>query len=129
MLETIIKQFFQSGTGSSVVDQLRQQGLDAAQTRSAIAATIEGAMKESAAEGGMTNQTSGLSAGAESASGISPQVAQFVAQRAGIDPTIAQKVVSIALPKVLELVQSNSIPGARPSGGGLLSALPNLRKH
>lgn len=129
MLETLIGQFFQSGAGRGVLDQLKHEGLDDAQARSALAATAEGAMKHSAGAGGMASQVSGLATGATSASGISSQVAQFVAQKAGIDPTIAQKVVSIALPKLLELLQGSAVPGARPSGGGLLGALPNLGKH
>jgi hypothetical protein len=46
-------------------------------------------------------------------------VAQFVASKAGLEPELAQNVVSIALPKVLELIKSASVPSPRPSGSGL----------
>ncbi|HEY0880941.1 MAG TPA: hypothetical protein VGD87_05395, partial [Archangium sp.] len=84
--------------------------------RAAVQATVEGAMHHSKNEGGMESEASGLSNGTQAASAIASQVAHFVAQRSGIAPELAQQVTSLALPKVLELIQGHSIPSPRPSG-------------
>ena len=115
MIDQIVGQFFQSGAGQ----QLQQLGLDEAKARAAVSATVEGAMQHTKNDGGMESQASALSTGAQDASGIANRVAQFVATRTGLEPELAQNVVSIALPKVLELIKSASVPSPRPSGSGL----------
>ena len=115
MIDQIVGQFFQSGAGQ----ELQQLGLDEAKARAAVSATVEGAMQHTRRDGGMESQASALSAGAQDASGIANRVAQFVATKTGLEPARAHKVVSVALPKVLELIKSASVPSPRPSGSGL----------
>lgn len=119
MIDQIVGQFFQSGAGQDVLRQVQQHGLDEPQARSAVSAAVEGALQQTKQDGGMESQASGLSAGAQEASGLAARVAQLVAAKTGLAPELAQKVVSVALPKVLELIKSASVPAARPSGGGL----------
>jgi hypothetical protein len=119
MIEQIVGQFFQSGAGQDVLRQVQEHGLDEPQARSALSATVEGALQQTKKDGGMESQASGLSTGAQDASAIAARVAQFVATKTGLAPELAQKVVSVALPKVLELIKSASVPGPRPSGSGL----------
>lgn len=113
MIDQIVGQFFQSGAGREL---LQKVPLDERQARAAVQATVEGAMHHSKSEGGMESEASGLSNGTQSAGAIASQVAHFVAQRSGVAPALAQQVVSLALPKVLELIQGHSIPSPRPSG-------------
>jgi hypothetical protein len=119
MIDQIVGQLFQSGTGQELLRQVQQQGLDEQQARSAVGATVEGALQHTKRDGGMESQTSALSSGAQDASNVASRVAQFVAAKTGLPPELAHNVVSVALPKVLELIKSASIPGPKPSGGGL----------
>jgi hypothetical protein len=116
MIDQIVGQLFQSG---DVLSQLQRQGLDEAKARSAVSAIVEGALQHTKKDGGMESQSSALSTGGQEASNIAERVAQFVATRTGLAPDLAQRVVSVALPKVLELIKSASVPGPRPSGSGL----------
>jgi hypothetical protein len=73
-----------------------------------------GAPAAPAAEGAAQNPLAGL---------IAP-VAEFVAQKTGLAPAMAQMVVSAALPKLMALITGGAAtPGAAPSVGGLVSSL------
>lgn len=125
MLENIVSQFMQSGAGKDVLSQLKQRGLDGAQAQSAVSATAEGAMQQ-VSRGGVGGMLGGLLGGAPAAGGIAAQVTQFVSQKTGLSPAIAQSVVGVALPKLLELIQGQAqapAAGATPSPGGLLGGL------
>lgn len=126
MLETIVSQFMQSGAGKDVLSQLKQRGLDGAQAQSAVSATAEGAMQQ-VSRGGVGGMLGGLLGGAPAGGaggGLAAQVTQFVSQKTGLSPAIAQSVVGVALPKLLELIQGQApAAGATPSPGGLLGGL------
>ena len=54
---------------------------------------------------------------------MTAQIAQFVAQKTGLSPAIAQAVVAAALPKLLELLQGQAPATAAPTAGGFLGGL------
>ncbi len=121
MFEAIAKQFLQSGAGAELLKQLQGQGLSADEASSAVHATAEGAAQQ--IPGMLTGGTPDLAS-------LAGPVAQFVAQKTGISPAIAQTVVSAVLPKVLELVKGTAagaatqgIPGAPAGIGGMLGGL------
>jgi hypothetical protein len=81
--------------------------------------------------GGSAPAGSGAPAGGGLAAMAAP-VAQFVAQKTGLSPAIAQMVVSVALPKVIEMFTGAhaaaasgqpAAPGAAPAAGGMLEGL------
>jgi hypothetical protein len=129
MIDQIVGQFLNSGEGKGVLDQLKQQGVDGPQAQQAVSATAEGAMQQVSAGGGggLAGMLSGLTGGGGGQSaGMASQVTQFVAQKTGLSPAIAQTVVSAVLPKLLELFQKNTVPASKPSGAGLLGGLANM---
>lgn len=143
MLEQILSSFAGSSEAGSVVRSLVDSGLSPTKAQEAVVATAEGA-KEAVGQGGIGALLSlagggggggglmgalggmlggGSGAAAPAAGGsfagpIADQIAGFVAQKVGIDPSMARTVVNIALPKVIEFVKSK--------GGGLGGGLGGL---
>lgn len=131
MIEHLVGQFLNSGEGQGVLAQLKQQGVDGPQAQQAVFATAEGAMQQvsQGGGGGLSGMLSAVTGGGGGqSSGMATKVTQFVAQKTGLSPAIAQTVVSAVLPKLLELVQKNTVPASKPSGAGLLGGLSNLVK-
>ncbi len=151
MINELISSVLQSGPGAALLKEVQAKGLTAEQAHSAVTATAEGALKQGG-EGGLASLAQGLLSGAGSgglaslagslmggASGpaassltsMVPGIAQFVAGKTGLDPAMAQTIVSLALPKVLELIQNHTQgagPTSPPDGGlgGLGGALKGL---
>lgn len=132
MIEQLVGQFMQSGAGTDVISQLTSKGLDAGQAKGAIAATAEGVMEQmggsagglgamlgGAGLGGMSGDLAG-GAGAGALGGLIQPVSNFVAAKTGLAPAMATMVVTVALPKVLELIQGklgSADSGASATGG------------
>ncbi len=125
LLETVLK----SGAGAELLQQVQAKGLPADQAAAALKATAQGVIEQGGAGGlaslatgmlggggGLASLAGGLlgggSGGASSAEASSltamvPGIAQFVAQKTGLDPAMASAVVTMALPKIAELVKSH----------------------
>ncbi len=145
MIENIIGQLLNSDAGAELLKTVQAKGLSAEQATSAVKATAEGALSQG--EGGLASLAGNLlggsgglaslagsllgggSAAAEGSSGFAamvPAISQFVAQKTGLDPAMAQTVVTLALPKVMELLRSQAPAGTTEAGGkpgGLLGGL------
>lgn len=125
MLEGIVKQLMSSSQGSDILSQLKQEGLSPDKAQEAVQATAEGAEKHGGAAGfdlgGLMNGSQGNlgsvagalggmtgagSSGAGAVSKLTEPVTQFVKEK-GFPEGVAQKVVSVVLPKLLELVQKH----------------------
>lgn len=129
MIDQLVSQFLGSGDGKSVLDQLKQQGLDGAQAQKAVSATAEGAMQQvsQGGGGGLQGMIQGAAgAGGGQSGGDASQVVSFVAQKTGLNPAMAQTVVTAVLPKLLELFQKRTVPASRPSAAGLLGGMANM---
>ncbi len=147
MINELISSVLKSGPGVELLKEVQAKGLSPEQAHSALAATAEGAMQQGG-EGGLASLAQGLLSGASSgglaslagsmlgggsapaAGGLTamvPGIAQFVATKTGLDPAMAQTIVAMALPKVLEMVK-NHTDGAPTAtdGGGLGGALKGL---
>ncbi len=140
MLDGIVGQLLQSGAGAELLKTVQSHGLSAEQATKALTATAEGAMQHAgAAEGGLAGALGGMLGGGgagglasmavglfggaaapapttSSLSAFAPMIAHFVAQKTGLAPAMAQTVVTVALPKIEELVRTKLSGGA----GGLL---------
>ncbi len=162
MFDQLVGQFLQSGAGKDVLTQLGQKGIEGPAAQAALTATAEGAAQQAGGAGGIAGLLGGLvggsgggaagavagllgGSGAAAAPGagggmlaaMTGPVAQFVAQKTGLAPAMAQTVVGIALPKLLELIQGQGASAAQaptaqaPAQGGagdLLGALGGLLK-
>jgi len=129
MIDQLVGQFLNSGDAKGVLAQLQQQGLDGAKAQQAVSATAEGAMQQvsQGGGGGLAGMLSAVTGGGGGqSSGMASQVTAFVAQKTGLSPAIAQTVVSAVLPKLLELLQKNTVPASRPSAAGLLGGMANM---
>lgn len=61
-------------------------------------------------DGGSTNAAPG---GSNALAGLAGPIGKFVAEKTGLAPALAQTVVSVVLPKVVEWFQSNAQPSQR----------------
>jgi hypothetical protein len=144
MVSELVGQFLKSSDGSGLLQDLVSKGLSAQQATQAVTATAEGAVEHGGGAGldlaglaggllggaggsgglggllgGMLGGGAGGGAGGTSAAAgplaalISP-VSQFVAQKTGLAPAMAEMVVSAALPKLLALLTSATGVGAGP---------------
>lgn len=143
MINELLQNVLKSGAGAELLKQVQEKGLSADQATSALKATAEGVMEQGGAGGlaslasgmlgggGLASMAGGLlgggpaNAGPSSLTAMVPGIAQFVAQKTGLDPAMASTVVTMALPKVIELVKSHmgasGADAAKP--GGLLGSL------
>ncbi|MFN0062153.1 MAG: hypothetical protein ACKVPX_06530 [Myxococcaceae bacterium] len=134
MIETIVKQFLSSGAGGDILKQLQGQGLDTTKATSAVSATAEGAMAQLGGAGGIAGMAAGAlgigggSGGAPNLSAMIAPVAQFVAQKTGISPAIAQTVVNAVLPKIIGLLPGAAGAPPQAESGGLGGMLKGLFK-
>lgn len=137
MLDQLVGQLLQSGTGAELMKTVQAQGLSADQAKAALTATAEGAIEQGggiggllggAGGGGLASMAAGLLGGsnAPAAGGslaqLAPTIASFVAQKTGLAPAVAQTIVSLALPKIEELIKGGAA-GSKSGGGGLLGGL------
>lgn len=139
MLDQIVGQLLQSGTGAELMKTVQAQGLSAEQATAALSATAEGALEHSGGiagllggggggGGGLASMAAGLlggnnaaPAGGSSLAHLAPTIASFVAQKTGLAPAMAQTIVSLALPKIEELIKGGA--AGSKSGGGMLGGL------
>lgn len=137
MLEQIVGQLLQSGAGAELLKTVQSQGLSADQATAALSATAEGALEQGGGLGGLLSGAGGgdlasmaagfLGGGSAAPAGgslaqFAPTIASFVAQKTGLAPAMAQTVVSLALPKIEELIKGG-LAGSKSGGGGLLGGL------
>ena len=144
MLQQLVTQFIASGAANDTIAQVTQQtDLDENQAREAVQATAEGTA-EAAGDGGLADVAGSLlgggglgglagsllggqPAGGQTGGAVPPQLAQtvtrLVAQKTGLSPAVAGVVVSLALPKILELFSPDGDGEQKEDGGGLLGGL------
>lgn len=142
MLNVLVGQFLGSPAGSDVLGQLKSKGLDGPAAQAAVTATAEGAMQQLGLHGGGTTVVTGLLGGAgglgaltggllsggaaPAASGVgtvgamAAPVAHFVAQKTGLSPSVATMVVNLALPRLMQLIQSHGATTALPPAGAAM---------
>jgi hypothetical protein len=128
MIDGFVKEFMSSSQGSNVLSQLDQEGLSPDKAQEAVQATAEGAMQHggsagldlsgllsgseggfggiAGALGGMTGGAKGPAASSGALSKLTGPVTEFVAQK-GFPRGVAEKVVSVVLPKLLEMVRKH----------------------
>jgi len=118
MLDGLIGQFLGSSEGANTVKELAaEHGLSEDDARNAVQATAEGAA-EATSGGGALGALGGLLGG--STGGIEETVARIVADKTGLSPDMAQKVVAFVLPKVMGYLKGG---GEEQGGPGLLGGL------
>jgi hypothetical protein len=112
MLDKLIGPFLQSAEGSELLKNIEGQGLTRDQASAAVNATAEGvSQQQGGAQGGIGALAGGalgggaLGGAGSGGGGMVNKVAQFVAQKTGLDPAKAQSVVAMVLPKLLNLVK------------------------
>lgn len=152
LLNALVGQFLKSSEGGSLVQELKGKGLTEDQATHAVTATAEGAAQQAPGDAGGLGAVAGLLGGGglgallggsvaapapAAPAGATPApgaLVQFVAQKTGLSPAMAQVVVSTVLPKVMAMLgQPAAAPGAAPAaapaapaGGDLLSAMGSL---
>lgn len=180
MMNELVGQFLQSGTGADLVKELVSKGLSSQQVTHAVTATAEGALEHGASltgqqgsldiaglagslmgggnGGGVLGALSGMMGGSGGAAapaaggglgsilgglmgggtaaptgnalgGLVAPIATLVAQKTGLDPAMAQMVVSVALPKVMAMLSGGAAaPSAPAAGGGAADLLSSLMR-
>ncbi len=141
MFDAIVGQFLQSGTGADLLQQLKSKGLTPDKATEVVQATAEGATEQLSGGGiggllgglgglgGLAAQALGGGSGGPDLASLVGPVASFVAQKTGIKPELAASVVSMVLPKLMELVKGGGASaGKSESGGGLGGLLGGLLK-
>lgn len=136
MIEGLVGQFLGSSQGANILSQLGAQGLTKEKAQEAVEATAEGAVKNASVAGldlssliggtgglggiagkvggmlggllhGSPAATPGTPATGSPLAALTGPVSEFVAKKTGLAPTMAQSVVNVVLPKILELVQKH----------------------
>jgi len=146
MLNELVGQFLSSSDGTDLLKNLEAQGVSAPQATQAVTATAEGAMEHASAggldlaslAGGLVGGGGGLGAlggmlgglgggAAAPLAGLVAPISQFVAQKTGLAPAMAQTIVAAALPKLVAMLTGKSADGAAPAPtagvGSMISSL------
>jgi predicted naringenin-chalcone synthase len=125
-MNRLIEEFLASTDGLVLLELLQANGLTAEAASQVIGATAEGALEHTSAATGRAlagfagSTPSALTSlmGATASGQLAAPVATFVAQRLGLEPSVAQSVVLIVLPRVVA-----GLARAAPEQAALLSAL------
>jgi len=141
MLNELVGQFLKTTDGGGLLKDLQAKGMTEQQATQGITATAEGAMSQPAADGagaglggalggmvgalgggGLAGMLGGSPAPArgDAAPGATPAaapggpspLAQFVAQKTGLAPAMAEMVVAAVLPRIKGMLTGAPAPGA-----------------
>lgn len=130
MIEQLVGQFLGSADGKNALSELVGHGLDQQQATSAVTATAQGLASQLGGDGGNPLAAiggllggsgggnplaalGGLFSGNDAGGGaplnaLAAPIANFVSEKTGLAPQLAQTVVSVVLPKVLAYFQSST---------------------
>jgi hypothetical protein len=118
MVGDIVKQFMGSGDFQQVVSDLTSRGLSPDQARRTVEATAEGAAQHLGESGGglggLLGKLGGLFGGGGTGglpANVVDEIANAVASRVGIDPTMAKMAVAAILPKLVAYVKGKASAG------------------